>query len=330
MASTLAPQYKLLCKQARWTWQTEQQSAFQQIKEQLKSEALLIHFDPIITLVLSCDASPYGLGAVLSHRLQNDIERPIAFASRTLSPAERRYAQLDKEGLAIIFGLKKFHQYLQGRHFIVYSDHKPLTHLFDPSRAIPVMASACIQRWALTIGMYDYEIQYKPGAQQAHADACSRLPLSDTPSSVPVPGDTILLINHFNSTPVTAAQIGLWTQRDPVLATVTKNLLQGWPSKPLNEAQRPYYNRQQELSVEGNCLLWGNRVIIPSQGRKLVLDELHAEIEQKVKSCIPCQSNRKVPAAAPLHPWEWPRSPWSRIHIVCGPFSGKNVLAHSR
>ena len=89
------------------------------------------------------------------------------------------------------------------------------------------MASARIQCWALTIGMYDYEIRYKPGAQQAHADACSRLPLPDTPLSVPIPGDTVLLINHFDSTPVKASQIGLWMQRDPLLATITKYVLQG-------------------------------------------------------------------------------------------------------
>ena len=141
-----------------------------------------------------------------------------------LSTTEKRYAQLDKEGLAIIFGLKRFHQYLQGRHFIVYSDHKPLTHIFNPSRATPVMASGRIQLWALTISMYDYEIQYKPGVQQAYADACSRLPLPDTPSSVPIPGDTILLIDHLNSTPVKTAQIGVWTQRDPVLSSVTRRV----------------------------------------------------------------------------------------------------------
>ena len=196
----------------------------------------------------------------------------------------------------------------------------------------------------------DYEKQYKPGTQQAHADACSRLPLPETPSSVPIPGDTILLINHLNSIPVKASQIALWTQRDPVLSTVTKYVIQGWPSKPTNDAQKPHYNHQQELSVEGSCLLWGNRVIIPLQSRKLVLEELHIghpgiermkrlarsylwlpglddDIEQKVKSCIPCQSNKKLLSTAPLHLWEWPCSPWSRIHVdYAGPFLGKMFL----
>ena len=225
LASTLAPLYKLLRKHARWVWKTEHESAFQKIKDKLKSDAVLMHFDPSKPLILACDASPYGVGAVLSHRLANDVERPITFASRTLAPAEVKYAQLDKEGLAIIFGLKKFHHYLHGKHFIVYTDHKPLTQIFNPGRAIPVMASARIQRWALTFGAYDYEIQFKPGPQQAHADACSHLPLPEVPSTVPAPGNTILLMNHFNSTPVTAAQISRWTQRSPLLATVTQYVL---------------------------------------------------------------------------------------------------------
>ncbi len=121
----------------------------------LTSDKTLAHFDPEKELILACDASPYGLGVVLSHKFEDGAEKPI---SRTLAPAEKRYSQLDKEGLAIIFGVKRFHQYLVGRHFLIQSDHKPLEHLFKETKGVPTLASARLQRWALT---YDYTITYK-------------------------------------------------------------------------------------------------------------------------------------------------------------------------
>ena len=87
--------------------------------------------------------------------MEDGSEKPAAFASRSLAPAERKYAQLDKEALAIIFDVKKFHQYLFGRRFMIYSDHKPPQHLFNETKPVPAMASARIQRWALTLGTYD-------------------------------------------------------------------------------------------------------------------------------------------------------------------------------
>ena len=112
LATILAPLYKILRKNTSWSWGPEQKSKFQEIKKQLTSDSLLVHYDPDVKPVLGCDASPYGVGAVLSHQFMDGVEKPITFASQTRAPAERHYADLDKEALAIIFGLKHFNQYL--------------------------------------------------------------------------------------------------------------------------------------------------------------------------------------------------------------------------
>ena len=143
-----------------------------------------------------------GIGAVLSHVMEDGTEKSIAFASRTLAPSEKRYSQLDKEALASMFGVKRFHQYLYGRQFIIHSDHKPLMFIFEDSKAVPPTASARIQRWALTLSGYTYHIRYRAGREHANADGLSRLPLPEAPAVVPQPAETVLLMEHLPSSPV--------------------------------------------------------------------------------------------------------------------------------
>ena len=165
LATTLAPLYRLLRQGVKWQWESEQEAALAEVKKVLQSSNLLTHFDPTKSLVLACDASPFGVGAVLSHRFDDGTEKPISYASRTLTPAERKYSQLNKEALAIIFGVKHYHQYLYGHKFIILSDHKPLMFILSESKSTPAMASARIQRWAILLGGYHYHIEYKPGRQ---------------------------------------------------------------------------------------------------------------------------------------------------------------------
>ena len=140
LSTVLAPLHELLSKDCKWTWGKRQMEAFNQVKGMLNSSDLLFHYDPSKELVLSCDASPYGLGAVLSHIIDGK-EKPISYASRTLSSAERNYAQLDKERAAVVFGTKTFHQYLYGQKFKIFTDHKPLLGLFKADKAVPALAS---------------------------------------------------------------------------------------------------------------------------------------------------------------------------------------------
>ena len=348
LSMKLAPLYTLLRKESRWIWGSQQERAFAEAKNALQADSVLVHFDPAKPLILACDASDYGLGAVLSHQDDNG-ERPIAYISRTLNPAEKKYSQLEKEALAIIFAVKKFHQYLYGVHFTIQSDHQPLSFLFSERKGIPVMASSRIQRWAVTLAAYRYNIQYKPGKKLNNADALSRLPLAVTTKHDGLPGDVVHIIDHLSTTTCSSASIQKWTERDPVLSEVKRFVLQGFPSQ-LDSKFTPFKSRSKELSVTNGCILWGARVVVPPQGRSSVLKELHdthpgcskmkslarsyiwwpkmdSDIEDFVKQCQSCQESRPAPPVAPLHPWEWPSVPWSRLHLdFAGPFLGHNFL----
>ena len=133
--------------------------AFQKAKESLSQAPVLIHYDPELPLVLAADASPYKTGTVISHQLQDGSERPVAFASCTLMKGERNYAQVEKEALALIFGVKRFHQYLYGRRFLLITDHKLLTSILARKNGILPLAAVRMQHWALLLSAYTYDTQ---------------------------------------------------------------------------------------------------------------------------------------------------------------------------
>ena len=126
LSSELAPLYKLLKHNEPWHWTSRQKKIFARSKELLLSSQLLVHFDPNLEIHLACDASSYGIGAVLSHKMPDGSEKPVGFVSRTLTDAEKKYSQIEKEGLACVYGVTHFHSYLFGHHFKLQTDHKPL------------------------------------------------------------------------------------------------------------------------------------------------------------------------------------------------------------
>ena len=142
----------------------------------LTDNTVLAHFDPSCPVGISCEASDAGVGAMLFCRYKDNTERPIANASKTLTATQKRYPQIQKEALSIIFALKKFHQFLYDRKFILVTDHKPLLSMFGPNTATPVLAANRLARWSLMLSQYNCTIEYRPTKQHGNADALSRLP----------------------------------------------------------------------------------------------------------------------------------------------------------
>ncbi len=134
--------------------------AFRSLKEQLSSRAILAHYDSSLPLRLACDASSYGVRAVISHVFPDGSEKPVAYGSHTLTKAEKNYPQIEKEALAIV--LKKFHQYIYSRNFTLITDHKPLVAILGPRKGLPALAAARLQHWAVTLSAYSYDVRFRP------------------------------------------------------------------------------------------------------------------------------------------------------------------------
>ena len=194
LSTHIAPFYQLLCCNTKWKWSGAQEKAFQKSKTLLVSSNLLIPFNPDLPLVLACDASQYGLGAVLAHWLPDGHERPIGYASRTLNAVEWNYYQLELEGLAC--GVKRFYSYLFGHSFQLITDHKQLLGLLSECKSTSPQASVRIRRWSLYLSQFEYCFTFRRTTAHANADALSRLPLPVQPEIQQPPVEMVLLCQH--------------------------------------------------------------------------------------------------------------------------------------
>ncbi|KII72627.1 Transposon Tf2-8 polyprotein [Thelohanellus kitauei] len=168
--------YSLLRKDTIWNWSIINQNSFDKVLEKLVSCNWLAHYDPNLPIIMDTDASSQGNGAVLIQLDKDGHEHPISFTSRILSTCEQKYSTIEREALAIVYGLRKFNHYLFGRSFKIRTDHKPLEHLFSIKRPLPAIVISRLERWLLILNSYDFKIIYRSGASNAIADSLSRLP----------------------------------------------------------------------------------------------------------------------------------------------------------
>lgn len=157
--STVARPLYVLFGNRPWTWSPSCNQVSIDVKKVLTSDTVRAHYNPSLLVELWSNAPQYGLGNVIMHVYPNGKRRPIAYASRTLDEHEKRYGQINKEALAIMFGFKRFHLYLYVRQFTVVADHKPPERIFGPKTAIPSSAAMRLQRWATD--SFGLQLQYQ-------------------------------------------------------------------------------------------------------------------------------------------------------------------------
>ena len=237
----------LLKKGNEYTWTNSHEKAFQRIKAIISKETTLAYFDPTKPTTIQVDASSRGLGAAL---LQND--RPVAFASKSLTSAEQRYANIEREMLAVVFGCQRFHTYVYGRPFTVETDHKPLEMISQKNLSA---APPRLQRMLMETQGYDLTIAYRPGKEILLADGLSRLPNKNNCN--PVNLDVRIEFVQFSTNKL--EELKEESRNDQVVSALREKIYVGWPDKAKDTPAplRPYWSFRDELSVEDSLVLKG-------------------------------------------------------------------------
>ncbi|PIC40074.1 hypothetical protein B9Z55_011551 [Caenorhabditis nigoni] len=356
MKSLRGPLDILLGKNVEWKWTELEEELFQKLKDTLTSDLNLTHYQPNLPVIVAADACEYGIGAVISHKMPDGTEKPIAHAAKSLNTAEKNYSQIEKEGLGLIFAVKRFHKYLYGRKFLLRTDHKPLLSIFGSKKGIPVHSQNRLVRWSTILLAYDFDIEYIKTDEFGQADALSRMI-----QKIPAEDEDVVIAqveldvedslqSAVRKLPVTVSEIQEETEKNKVLQNVIKRISKGtWPRK-VDEKLKQFNSIKDALSTVQECLMFGDRVVVPFSLQRAVLKQLHEghpgmarmkqlarafvywpglddDVEKVVAKCNTCQSQGKTLRKVPLVPWKTPERVWQRIHVdFAGPENGQYYL----
>ena len=233
IAELSKPLRELLSTKRAWLWGPEQNHSFDALKAELTKPTVLALYNPEAKSKVSADASSFGLGAVLLQKDKDSEWRPVAYASRALSETERRYAQIEKEALAITWSCEKFSDYILGRHFEIETDHKPLVPLMSSKHLNDLPPR--VLRFRLRMAKFDYEIRHVPGKYLYTADTLSRDTIPELESD-PLEEEVESYVGAVTqfcipATPQRLQEYRQAQEEDPDCVQVKEYCQNGWPEK---------------------------------------------------------------------------------------------------
>ena len=338
------PLRDIIKKDNVFIWGRQQQQAFDSLKQLIVHKETLQFFDPNKPVVLSVDASSYGLGAVL---IQD--KKPCAYASKSMTETQRRYAQIEKELLAIYFGVTRFHQFVCGRKFTVETDHKPLIAIFKKSlNSCPTR----LQRMLLSLQNYDIHLVYRPGKELIIADNLSRAPLRDEfHNNLDLESQICVVSKKIDIEETKLRLLVNDCDKDDELKVVKQFIKDGWPTKSKNVPNNiiPYYNLKSFIVEYNNLIYLNDRLVVPKSWRNKMLALIHCghlgitkniqrakhylywpgmikDITNYVNCCDSCQKYAKANLKEPMISHQIERVPWYKVGIDIYEFNGQSYL----
>ena len=361
LAEITTPLRELIKKGNAFIWEEQRHGkALEKVKQMMVEPPVLCFFDPSVSSVLQCDASINGLGACL---LQND--QPVAYASRSLTPTEVQYAQIEKEMLAIVFGMEKFEDYLYGRKVKVESDHKPLETILKKSL---LSAPKRLQRMMLRLQKFDIDVVYKQGPLMYMADTLSRatthksgdnkqlemaevLSIQEARSEVESEVERINMLENLAVQDGTLNKIKQATKTDKTLQALVAVIKKGWPTKrsDISPVLHPYHPFRDEVVEQDGIIFKGERLVVPEKLRAEMKEKLHCnhggiqatmrrarevfywpgmnrDIEEFVTKCSTCATYQSKNQKEPMMSHPIPSRPWQYLATDLFQLNGKDYL----
>ena len=341
LSAETAPLRNLTRDGEPWSWTHTHSECINKIKNLLTNSTILAHYDENLSTTIQTDACNEGLGCVL---LQNN--KPISFASRSLTKAEQKYSIIEKEMLGVCFSLERFHYYVYGRTVEIQTDHKPLISIMKQDfDKVPTR----LQRMRLKLMKYQFNISYLPGKHMILADALSRAYLPNKGEEDP---EMEYIIHNIVKSVMSKKQQSKFaeaTTHDLILSQVVSFIQNGWPTNKISGEIGKYFALKEFLSVNFDILFYGDRMVIPRSERKVLITKLHeghlgisktiakarrlfywpgmsAEIRDYILGCSVCQETRNKNTKEPMISVEIPLRPWAKLGMDIMEFRNKVYL----